>query len=58
MSSVVKGQLADLRSLDNTDGCDHDNWLDYKSRGRDIKLMNIAEFVNWFNHEFARQKKN
>ena len=33
------------------------NWLDYKSRGRDIKLMNIAEFVNWFNHEFARQKK-
>ena len=30
-----------------------DNWLDYKSSGRDIKLMNIMEFVKWFNHEFA-----
>jgi len=29
-----------------------ENWLDYKSRGKDIKLMNIAEFANWFNHEF------
>lgn len=29
-----------------------DNWLDYKASGKDIKLMKILEFVNWFNHEF------
>lgn len=28
------------------------NWLDFRSRGKDIKLMNISDFVNWFNHEF------
>lgn len=29
------------------------NWLDYKTQyGKDIKLMNISEFMNWFNHEF------
>jgi hypothetical protein len=29
------------------------NSLDYKTRcGKDIKLMNIAEFTNCFNHEF------
>jgi hypothetical protein len=29
------------------------NWLDYKNKyGKDIKLMNISEFMNWFNHEF------
>lgn len=30
-----------------------ENWLDYKSKGKDIKLMSITEFVNWFNHEFS-----
>ena len=29
------------------------NWLDFKQNGKDIKLMNIAEFINWFNHEFS-----
>ncbi len=29
-----------------------ENWLDYKERGKDIKLMTIAEFMNWFTHEF------
>jgi hypothetical protein len=29
-----------------------ENWLDYKSKGKDIKLMSIVEFANWFNHEF------
>ena len=29
------------------------NWLDYKQKGKDIKLMSIVEFVNWFNHEFS-----
>lgn len=29
-----------------------DNWLDYKSKGKNIKLMTIVEFANWFNHEF------
>ena len=33
------------------------NWLDYKSQGKDIKLMSIAEFANWFNHEFSNRKK-
>ncbi len=28
------------------------NWLDYQSTGKIIKLMTIAEFANWFNHEF------
>lgn len=32
-----------------------ENWLDFKSRGKDIKLMNIVEFVNWFNHEFSKK---
>lgn len=30
-----------------------DNWLDYKSKGKDIKLMTIAEFAGWFNREFS-----
>ena len=30
-----------------------DNWLNFKEKGRDIKLMHIVEFVNWFNHEFS-----
>ena len=30
-----------------------DNWLHYKELGKDIKLMSIAEFLNWFNHEFT-----
>lgn len=30
-----------------------ENWLDYKAKGKDIKLMNISEFMNWFNHTFA-----
>lgn len=30
-----------------------ENWLDFKSKGKDIKLMTIAEFANWFNHEFS-----
>lgn len=29
------------------------NWLDFKGNDKDIKLMNIAEFLNWFNHEFS-----
>ena len=29
-----------------------ENWLDYKERGKDIKLMTITEFATWFNHEF------
>lgn len=29
-----------------------DNWLDYKSKGKDIKLMSITEFVSWFNRQF------
>lgn len=29
------------------------NWLDYKAKGKTIKLMTIAEFANWFNHEFS-----
>ena len=28
------------------------NWLNFKSSGKKIRLMYIAEFVNWFNHEF------
>lgn len=28
------------------------NWLNFKSSGKKIRLMFIAEFVNWFNHEF------
>lgn len=28
------------------------NWLDYKGRGKSIRLMKISEFINWFNHEF------
>lgn len=31
----------------------NENWLDYKSKGKDIKLMNISEFMNWFNHTFV-----
>ena len=31
-----------------------ENWLDYKSNGKDIKLMTITEFANWFNHEFSK----
>ena len=30
-----------------------DNWLDYKAMGKKIQLMKIADFVNWFNHEFS-----
>ena len=30
------------------------NWLSYKEKGKDIKLMTIAEFINWFNHEFSQ----
>ena len=30
------------------------NWLKYRESGKDIKLMNIADFMNWFNHEFWR----
>ncbi len=30
-----------------------DNWLDYKATGKDIKLMSIVEFADWFNHEFS-----
>lgn len=30
-----------------------ENWLDYKQKGKNIKLMTITEFVNWFNHEFS-----
>lgn len=33
------------------------NWLDFKGNGKDIKLMNIAEFLNWFNHEFSAETK-
>lgn len=29
-----------------------ENWLDYKSNGKTIKLMSIVEFADWFNHEF------
>lgn len=29
------------------------NWLDYKARGKNIRLMTIVEFANWFNHEFS-----
>ena len=29
------------------------DWLDFRESGKDIKLMTIAEFMNWFNHEFA-----
>ena len=30
-----------------------ENWLEYRTRhNKDIKLMSIAEFMNWFNHEF------
>ena len=28
------------------------NWLNFKKRGKGIKLMTITEFMNWFNHEF------
>jgi len=31
----------------------NNNWLDYRSEGRDIKLMTIAEFAGWFNREFS-----
>ena len=31
-----------------------DNWLDFKKTGKDIKLMTIVEFINWFNHEFKK----
>ena len=34
-----------------------ENWLDYKSKGKDISLMSISQFVNWFNHEFSRKDK-
>lgn len=30
-----------------------DNWLNFKDKGKDIKLMTITEFINWFNHEFS-----
>lgn len=30
------------------------DWLSFKKNGKDIKLMYISEFVNWFNHEFAK----
>ncbi len=29
-----------------------ENWLDFRSAGKDIRLMSMVEFVNWFNHEF------
>lgn len=28
------------------------DWLEYKEKGKDIKLMTIAEFMTWFNNEF------
>ena len=31
----------------------NNNWLNFKEKGKNIKLMNIAEFINWFNHEFS-----
>lgn len=34
----------------------NNNWLDYKQKGKDIKLMSIVEFVNWFNHEFSERR--
>ncbi|MBE6423073.1 PD-(D/E)XK nuclease superfamily protein [Succinivibrio dextrinosolvens] len=30
----------------------NENWLDFKGKGKTIKLMKIIEFINWFNHEF------
>ncbi len=44
------GALAWLREQINN------NWLDYKQKGKDIKLMSIVEFVNWFNHEFSGRR--
>ena len=28
------------------------DWLEFKEKGKNIQLMSIAEFMNWFNHEF------
>ena len=33
------------RQIDN-------DWLEYREHGKDIKLMRLIEFVNWFNAEF------
>lgn len=44
------GALAWLREQINN------NWLDYKQKGKNIKLMSIVEFVNWFNHEFSERR--
>jgi len=29
------------------------DWLYYKEQGKNIQLMTIAEFMNWFNHTFG-----
>lgn len=29
-----------------------ENWLEFKEKGKNIQVMNIAEFMNWFNHQF------
>lgn len=28
------------------------DWLEFREKGKDIKLMTITEFMNWFNHSF------
>lgn len=28
-----------------------DNWMDYRDQGKMIRMMTIAEFMDWFNHE-------
>lgn len=30
-----------------------ENWLDYKSKGKDIKLVSIGDFLSWVSKEFA-----
>lgn len=30
----------------------NENWLDYRSMGKSIQLMTIAEFINWVNRNF------
>lgn len=30
-----------------------EDWLGFKEQGKNICLMTITEFMNWFNHEFS-----
>lgn len=50
---LLEGNGMKKGAVDFLKNCVKNNYLDYKGKGKTIHVFDLAEFVNWFNHEYA-----